>query len=602
MKKKISLLLGLLLCLSLCACGARTATQPAAQPMDDPVEKPIESRDFFCLPMEYGRLYAVTRDGQDLRLLWDENGYCSARQGDQVYASFEDGTVRRFDGKTGETATLFTTERAVSRLRVLGEDDLLCCDYSMMDGGDVYRWRDGQLKQLVDNDFYIYELNVTDNVMVYDTYGESGEELVGLDLDTGDVRWRVPGGFLYYRQDDTVLIQNDDGLFRVSGQDGSLTPETVPFDPKAYELLYMGSGGYLVEDGGYVSGTPGVYFADDSGLRKLDIATNEDSCSARVLDAEGDLVLLRSYVSAEYPALGEDGGPYYYSREYDYLVDTASGSVDGQLNVRSETTALFADGDFPVLDSSTARKPVTRTLYDTFCLTPGIPGSEPVCNTTHGAWLALADRTSDLALLAAPTEKEQNYLKEKGVEAEMKLYGGDGLVFIGSAACGVEGLTLEQVRGIYRGEITNWSELGGADAPIRVLYRDDQSGSQRLFESMVWGDEPVPDFRALGFDELDAMSDIVDECLYDPYSIGYSIMTYLSDVYGEEDLLAFKLDGVEAAPGTVEDGTYPLGTRGYVVIRADEAEDSPARRLYNWFGSPICDEILTQNGITPLHE
>lgn len=43
----------------------------------------------------------------------------------------------------------------------------------------------------------------------------------------------------------------------------------------------------------------------------------------------------------------------------------------------------------------------------------------------------------------------------------MKLYGGDGLVFIGNSACGVTDLTLDQVRAIFRGEITNWSELGG---------------------------------------------------------------------------------------------------------------------------------------------
>ena len=79
-------------------------------------------------------------------------------------------------------------------------------------------------------------------------------------------------------------------------------------------------------------------------------------------------------------------------------------------------------------------------------------------------------------------------------------------------------------------------------------------------------------------------------------------IAYLNDVYGEEDLLAFTLDGVSAKPENVASGDYPLGTKGYVVIRADEAKNSPARRLYDWFGSTICDEILNNNGVTPLHE
>jgi phosphate transport system substrate-binding protein len=226
----------------------------------------------------------------------------------------------------------------------------------------------------------------------------------------------------------------------------------------------------------------------------------------------------------------------------------------------------------------------------------------PLCSTTHGAWLNIADGTADGALLAAPTQEEQDYLDERGVSVEMKLYGGDGLVFIGNRACGVEDMSLDQVRAIYRGEITNWSQLGGADRPIRVLYRDDQSGSQRLFERMLWKEEPVPDFEALGYDRLDEMSTIVSECLRDPYAIGYSIMTYLNDVYGSEDLLTFSLNGYAATPENVAARNYPLGTQGYVVIRSDEPADSPARRLFNFFGSPLSDVILTRNGVTPLSD
>ena len=107
--------------------------------------------------------------------------------------------------------------------------------------------------------------------------------------------------------------------------------------------------------------------------------------------------------------------------------------------------------------------------------------------------------------------------------------------------------------------------------------------------------------EALGFERLDEMSTIVSECLYDPYSIGYSIMTYLRDVYGKEDLLCFSLEGQQATPENVRAELYPLSTRGYVVIRSDEPENSPARRLFDWFGSPLCDRILTDNGISPLH-
>ena len=86
------------------------------------------------------------------------------------------------------------------------------------------------------------------------------------------------------------------------------------------------------------------------------------------------------------------------------------------------------------------------------------------------------------------------------------------------------------------------------------------------------------------------------------YAIGYSIMTYLNDVYSSEDLLTFSLNGYAATPENVAARNYPLGTQGYVVIRSDEPADSPARRLFNFFGSPLSDVILTRNGVTPLSD
>ena len=297
-----------------------------------------------------------------------------------------------------------------------------------------------------------------------------------------------------------------------------------------------------------------------------------------------------------------EAGDYGWTNTTTYIVLDMESAKLYIVDLNGLYSELFADGDFPVMDSSTARKPLVQNIYRFFCLDTGYGGAEPLCSTTHGAWLNIADKKADIALLAAPTDEEKAYLAERGVEVEMKLYGGDGLVFIGNSACGVTDLTLDQVRAIFRGEITNWSELGGADHAIRVLYRDDQSGSQRLFEKMVFKGEDVPDYEALGFERLDEMNTLVSACLDDPYAIGYSIMTYLNDVYSNEALLAFSLIGYSATPENVRTGDYPLGTKGYVVIRSDEPEDSPARRLYNWFGSPLSDTFLTSCGITPLSE
>ena len=606
MKRVLALLLTTVLVLSLAACGKEP--EPLPQPEPEPVNTQVET---YCIPLEYGRLYLQGSNELEYPVLTVDSYYHSyAHRGNEVVAAFADHTIRRFDLTKGTSEILVeNVEGYVAHMQYYCPEGFLYTIFDADGGTDVYRWHQGETKLLVENSYSIYELFVSDGALIYQEYiSETNTiQMVALNIAEGTERWRVTPdceqfGMIYW-QDDTVYVACDNvRLCKVEPADGSLTQIDIPFELGRFDILDIGSNGsFLLSDYGYLSGEPGVYYTDGDSMQLLDWIPVDDYSYARKLDQVGDKVLIRSSQSNENTGLSDGESFYYYDTNFYYVIDMVTGKSETMFVPHGENARMFEYGDFPVLDSSTARKPVTREIYKLFCEGGAIPGAVPVCNTTHGAWLAIADRTSDIALLAAPTEEEQAYLEEKGVEVEMKLYGGDGLVFIGNHACGVTNLTLDDVRDIYRGEITNWSQLGGVDAPIRVLYRDDQSGSQRLFERMVWADEEVPDFEALGFEREDEMSTIVGECLYNPYTIGYSIMTYLNDVFAEDDLLAFSLNGVDATPENVAAGDYPLGTKGYVVIRADEAADSPARRLYNWFGSTICDELLRSNGVTPLH-
>lgn len=630
MKKLKALFLSLALLLILCACGAPNASDGNASSGDAyaswgdassgdayaswgdasagdayassgdaagvlPLSATPASTDepFFCVTLESSRLYAFPAGGGEGRLLVDKYTNCFDQDGDSVLASFDDGSVARVDIRTGEVEEILPAGTQLFH-RIHAFSGGFVGEYYSIRESKLYLCETGKEPVEIFPGEYVGDVRVIDNVLLGSSYSGESCCITGYALPSLREIWSVkldPYCYPSYTTGDYFLSDSySNAKMRVDSTDGSIHGADGNFAVND-TVLYAYGDAYLVE-GNYETN-----FALNlvRGNERLTLDLPQAETTRYVASARDGKVLISCSASVE-------AGDYGWTNTTTYIVLDMESAKLYIVDLNGLYSELFADGDFPVMDSSTARKPLVQNIYRFFCLDTGYGGAEPLCSTTHGAWLNIADRKADIALLAAPTEEEQAYLKEQGVEVEMKLYGGDGLVFIGNNACGVTDLTLDEVRAIFRGEITNWSELGGADHAIRVLYRDDQSGSQRLFEKMVFKGEDVPDYEALGFERLDEMSTLVSACLDDPYAIGYSIMTYLNDVYSNEALLAFSLNGYSATAENVRTGDYPLGTKGYVVIRSDEPENSPARRLYDWFGSPLSDTFLTSCGITPLSE
>lgn len=630
MKKLTALFLSLALLLALCACGAPNASDGNASSGDAyaswgdassgdayaswgdasagdayassgnaagvlPLSATPASTDepFFCVTLESSRLYAFPAGGGEGRLLVDKYTNCFDQDGDSVLASFDDGSVARVDIRTGEVEEILPAGTQLFH-RIHAFSGGFVGEYYSIRESKLYLCETGKEPVEIFPGEYVGDVRVIDNVLLGSSYSGESCCITGYALPSLREIWSVkldPYCYPSYTTGDYFLSDSySNAKMRVDSTDGSIHGADGNFAVND-TVLYAYGDAYLVE-GNYETN-----FALNlvRGNERLTLDLPQAETTRYVASARDGKVLISCSASVE-------AGDYGWTNTTTYIVLDMESAKLYIVDLNGLYSELFADGDFPVMDSSTARKPLVQNIYRFFCLDTGYGGAEPLCSTTHGAWLNIADRKADIALLAAPTEEEQAYLKEQGVEVEMKLYGGDGLVFIGNNECGVTDLTLDKVRAIFRGEITNWSELGGADHAIRVLYRDDQSGSQRLFEKMVFKGEDAPDYEALGFERLDEMSTLVSACLDDPYAIGYSIMTYLNDVYSNEALLAFSLNGYSATAENVRTGDYPLGTKGYVVIRSDEPENSPARRLYDWFGSPLFDTFLTSCGITPLSE
>jgi len=582
----------------------QAATVPTTtEPTETVPPEPEAPRFYYSNTLEYDRLYSQCLDGTGNRLELDERCFDVQRWGDTIY--FTDWTdIISYNTVTGErkvvvggSGSFQVRNGRMAYTRHYG--DYYTMDLFLMD----LETGKNTLVQFMDMGYF----SLGDEYLYYSTYLDDGSQPVMIyDIATGESRV-LNDDFSFAH----MLTAGEDGVWFVAGDsencwyfasaDGSTVTKykNIP-NEGGVNVLELSTEGVLYQYADYSAENPitELFYMEHGGDT---LKIGEGTGSYSISEAVDGHKLLREFDYIPWGEKHPDGYYENYCSPTRYFLMAEDLSIT-EVDVTGEIGMMFASGDFPLLDSSTARKPVTASLYNLFVKNYGYEGEAPICATTHGAWLNIADRVTDFALLAAPTEEEQAYLKSKGVEIEMKLYGGDGLVFIGNSANPVTNLTHDQIIGIYRGEITNWSELGGPDHPITVYYRDDQSGSQRLFEKLVFKGLEIPVFYELGFDIMDEMSTIVDIVMSDPYSIGYSIMTYLDDVYDNEELKVFAVNGVVPSVDSIKDSSYPYHTQGYVVIRADEPADSPARRLFNWFGSAVCNDLLYQCSVTPLQD
>lgn len=114
----------------------------------------------------------------------------------------------------------------------------------------------------------------------------------------------------------------------------------------------------------------------------------------------------------------------------------------------------------------------------------------------------------------------------------------------------ISNLTIEQMAGIYAGEITNWSEVGGPDAEIVVFNRDEASGTFETVEKLVMGDKDFMGSASVTTGNGDMAAKVGST----PYSIGYVGLGFVN----EKGLRALSLNSVEPTVENVYNKKYPV--------------------------------------------
>lgn len=267
------------------------------------------------------------------------------------------------------------------------------------------------------------------------------------------------------------------------------------------------------------------------------------------------------------------------------------------------SSPIFTLADYPKVDASLAIHPLVDSIASDFM---GIPESELNFEYTKGrtsdVYKNLVDGNVDVIFAAEPSDDDLTYAKSKGVELEVIPTTSSAFVFIVNSANPVDNLSLEEVVKIYKGDITNWKEVGGEDAEIVPYQRPNGSGSQTAMISLVMKDANLmtaPKMQVEG--EMGGLIDAIAEYDNSKVAIGYSYFYYVNTMYKKDTIKMIGINGVKPSLETIKNGTYPIYTNGYVVIRKDAKEDSNARKWVNEVLSARGSKIIEEAGYVPIH-
>ena len=262
------------------------------------------------------------------------------------------------------------------------------------------------------------------------------------------------------------------------------------------------------------------------------------------------------------------------------------------------------DGKLPVIDCALALYPIgagaVRALY------PEMKYRESTerlldANGSDTVYEKLLDRKVDLILALRPSRRQLNKAKNRGLTYEITPIGREAFVFFVHHRNPVDALTSEQIRKIYSGKITRWSEAGAAgnSSVIKPFQRNEGSGSQTMLQKIM-GDTPI--MPPLMEDRLGDMGGIINDVASyrnREEALGFSFRFFASEMFKNGKIKLLAIDGVAPTRENIRNSTYPFIAEFCVVTVGERSENT--RKIVEFLLSPAGQELIDKVGYVPLN-
>lgn len=263
--------------------------------------------------------------------------------------------------------------------------------------------------------------------------------------------------------------------------------------------------------------------------------------------------------------------------------------------VKLDSKTLKLTEDLPILDGATAAFPVYSAFVNAvYPETTRLWDGVFEYNNTMGGYEKLAAKRTDIFFGAAPSKEQIEEAERRGTTFEYTQIGIEAFVFFVHKDNPVESLTAEQIKGIYSGRITNWSEVGGNDEEIVAFQRNKGSGSQSMLIRFM-GDTPIMEPETREIKGMGGIIERVADYQSKSGSIGFSFRYYVEGIIKNPDIKMIAVDGIAPTVENVRNKSYPIVTPVYAVTYENNPNPN-VKVLIDWILSDEGQYIIEQTG------
>lgn len=257
------------------------------------------------------------------------------------------------------------------------------------------------------------------------------------------------------------------------------------------------------------------------------------------------------------------------------------------------TASLQAEDKIVIKGSDTLGAKMVPQLSEVYKETGSTASFEITAEGSSSAFTNLLAGTADIGISSRDIkDSEKESFAAKGLEVEEWVAGYDLIVVVVNGRNPVKDLSVEQVEGIFTGDIKDWSELGGDAGPISVYTRNTSSGTYKTFQEIALND------RDYGADtqKLAGNEQIAEEVSKNPNGIGYVGLAYAS----KDGIKSVSVDGVE--PKAENAKAYAISrTLYYYTIKGKTSES--AIKFVKWAKNDAkAVEVVERVGFIPAAE